>query len=722
VNRMIVSAALVAALAQPAPPKVIAPGAPGAKATWTNGNKQGVGTALAPISKVWFTLGDGVLTEAYYPTVDKANLRMLEFIVTDGAGFFERESVDADHRVDVLGRDVLAFRQTNTSRSGRYQIVRETFTDPARQTIVIRVHFQPNRPSLKLYVYVDPAIDNSGLHDTADASGDMLIAAQGNVFMATSSSTGFGEKTCGFVGVNDGLADLRSKGRIARRFDRAVDGNVAELAEIRPPTSGAFDFQLAVSFGSSADGAVSEARSTLSQPIERTFQAYTDGWRQYVATLEPVEAAYADEYAMSAMVLRAHEDKTFRGAIIASMTIPWGDGVDAGEGNAGGYHLVWARDLYEVATAFIALGDRAAAERALDYLFRVQQKPDGSFPQNSWLDGRPYWGSLQLDEVAYPIVLAQQLGRTDAQTYRDHVRPAAEFIVSNGPATPQERWEEETGYSPSTIAAEIAGLVCAAAIADEQGDGEAAARYRSTADAWLAKFDAWTTTRTGPLAAQPYYIRVAQHGMPDSGEPLEINNGGGTYDERSIVDAGFLELVRLGIRPPTYPLIPTSLAIVDQTIKVETPNGPGWYRYNHDGYGEKADGRGWDETGVGRLWPLLTGERGEYELARGGNARPLLETLQKFANAGRMLPEQVWDRPDSPARSHLRFGEGTGSATPLAWTHAQFIRLALGVKHGRVIETPEVVRRYFADHREKGRGGNAETNDRPRARSGPGPD
>jgi len=517
--------------------------------------------------------------------------------------------------------------------------------------------------------------------------------------MAIASSTGFGERTCGFVGVNDGVADIRASGRLVQHFDRAVDGNVAEVAEIRRPTPGApLDFTLVVSFGSSVDGALAEARSTLARPTEQTFQAYADGWRQYVATLEPVDPPYADEYAMSAMVLRAHEDKTFRGAIIASMTIPWGDEVDAGDGTVGGYHLVWARDLYEVATAFMAMGDRGAAERALDYLFRVQQKPDGSFPQNSWLDGRPYWGSLQLDEVSYPLVLAQQLGRTDLQTYREHVRPAAEFVVAHGPATPQERWEEETGYSPSTIAAEIAGLVCAAAIADRNGDAGAASRYRRTADDWASRLDGWTVTRTGPLAREPYYVRTAQHGTPDSGEPLEINNGGGTYDERAIVDAGFLELVRLGIRPPSSPLVSASLAVVDRTIKVDTPNGPGWYRYNHDGYGEKATGRGWDETGIGRLWPLLTGERGEYELARGADAKPLLDAMQKFANAGRMLPEQVWDRPDSPS-AHLRFGEGTGSATPLAWTHAQFIRLALCVKHGRVLETPDVVRAHFAGRR-----------------------
>ena len=694
------AAAAVRAAPQQAP--ALATGGPGAPATWTNGNKQGVGTSTTAASRVWFTLGDGVLTEAYYPTVDKANLRALEFIVADGAGFFERESADTDHRVEPIARDVLAFRQTNTSRSGRYRIVRETFTDPAHQAIVVHVRFEPSGGPLKLYLYVDPSVDNSGLHDTVDVTGETLVASQGNVAMAVASSTGFGEKTCGFVGVSDGVPEVRAGGRLVRRFDRAVDGNVAATAEIPQPTPAApLDFVVTVGFGSSGEGAVDEARAALAQPTAAILQSYSSGWRDYVSRLTPVDAPYAGEYATSAMVLKAHEDKTFRGAIIAGMTIPWGDDVDAGEGNAGGYHLVWARDLYEVATAFVAIGDRAAAERALDYLFRIQQKPDGSFPQNSWLDGRPYWGSLQLDEVAYPIVLAQQLGRTDAQSYREHIRPAAEFVVAHGPSTPQERWEEEGGYSPSTIAAEIAGLICAAAIAEQNRDGDAASRYRSTADTWARQLDSWTMTRSGPLSKEPYYIRVAQHGKPDSGEMLEINNGGGTWDERAIVDAGFLELVRLGIRPANDPRIVSSLAIVDRTIRIDTPNGPGWYRYNHDGYGEKDNGRGWavDMTGVGRLWPLLTGERGEYELARGGNARPMLDAMLKFANGGGMLPEQVWDRVDRPGPAHLRFGEGTGSATPLAWSHAQFIRLALSVKQGRVIETPEVVRNHFAARR-----------------------
>jgi GH15 family glucan-1,4-alpha-glucosidase len=201
------------------------------------------------------------------------------------------------------------------------------------------------------------------------------------------------------------------------------------------------------------------------------------------------------------MVLKTHEDKTHPGAIAASLTIPWGNDVDASKEDVGGYHLVWARDLYEVATAFLAIGDRPAAGRALDYLFDTQQKPDGSYPQNSWLDGRPYWPSLQMDEVSYPSILAWQLGKTDKNTFEKHIKPAADFVVAHGPATPQERWEEETGYSPSTIAAEIAGLICAADIARINGDEASRQRWTEVADDWAKKLPEWTKRKNQRKAA-----------------------------------------------------------------------------------------------------------------------------------------------------------------------------------------------------------------------------
>lgn len=449
---------------------------------------------------------------------------------------------------------------------------------------------------------------------------------------------------------------------------------------------------LALGFGQTAAESAATARASLARGFEVVKREYESGWQAYVATL-PRIAKHQEQFNMAAMVLKGLEDKTKRGAVIASPSTPWGGGPDAT-----GYHAVWSRDLYHVATAFDALGDRATANRLLDYLFRVQQKPDGSFPQNSFVDGRPIGNGLQMDQVAWPLVLAYQLGRTDQQSWLSHIKRAADFIVRNGPRTEQDRWEEEPGYSPATIAAQIAGLVCAAEIAKANRDDASAKRYLDTADNWAQNVEKWTVTR--PAGAGGYYLRITANDDPNDGANIEINSSSLVVDERKIVDAGFLELVRLGIKAPRDPLIVESLKLIDQLIKVKTPVGDAWYRYNHDAYGETADGGKYDgRNGVGRLWTLLTGERGEYELALGdlASARQRLDTMAGFANDGLMIPEQVWDREESPALS-LRFGAGTGSATPLAWSMAQFIRLAISIERGRNVETPRVVSERYGQH------------------------
>lgn len=673
----------------------IAPGALGEKPTWTNGNKQGIGTSDTIESKVWFTIGNASLNEVYYPTIDKANTRTLELIITDGKTFAEIESRDTNSKVEVVTPDALVFRQINTSRTGRYKVTKTYATDPARSVVLIEVRIDALNPrSLQAFVFYDPSINNGGLHDTGYSVSQALIAADGGIATALVSNPAFLRTSSGFAGTSDGWSDLRNDFTLDHLYARAVDGNVAQIGEL-PLGCGTSSFTLALGFGSEGSEALAAARLSLQKGFSQTAAEYSKGWKDYLSTLKPVDAEFRDQYQMSAMVLKAHEDKTYRGAGAASLTIPWGDEADASEPSVGGYHLVWARDLYQVATAFYAMGDKESADRALNYLFTVQQKADGSFPQNSWLDGRPYWPSLQMDEVSYPIILAYQFGRTDSETYLRHVKPAANFIVNHGPATPQERWEEEGGYSPSTIAAEIAGLVCAADIARRNYDEPSSLLWLAAADDWVRKLESWTVTTTGKLGRR-YFLRIAQQGTPDTGEPIEINNGGGTYDEREIVDAGFLELVRLGIRGPQDALIRQSLEVVDKVIKVDTPSGPSWYRYNHDGYGEKPDGKGYNGTGVGRLWILLTGERGEYVLAAGEDPKPYLRAMQGMANDGRMLAEQVWDRTETPSNTQLRFGKGTGSATPLAWTNAQFIRLAISAQENHLVETPTVVSERYA--------------------------
>jgi glucoamylase len=688
----------------------LAPGAPGKDAQWESAGKEGVGTSSTLESKVWFTLQGGVMTEVYYPTVDVANVRLLQFIVVSpDRKHVEVESEDTTHFLDTLDPRSLSFRQVNRAKSGAYTIGKTYVVDPQRHTIQIIVHFKTrNNAPYSLYVYYDPSLNNSGMHDSAWTQGNALLASDADKASALISSTGFDEMTNGYFETSDGLTELRHEslvargystgwddkrlfreGRVAKRYARAADGNVVQVARVKSNAP----FTLALGFGKEADEALKNARDSLTRSFASVRSEYDSGWHAYLDSLRKVWAKYQKQFDMAAMILKAHEDKTYRGAMVASLTVPWGGGENANEPNVGGYHTVWARDLYQVATAFYAMGDKAAALRALNYLFTIQQKPDGSFPQNSWLDGRPAGGGLQMDEVAYPLVLAYQLGRTDNETWLKHVKPAADFIILQGPSTPQERWEEEAGYSPSTIAAEIAGLVCAAEIARRNVDEESAKTYLATADEWARKVDRWTATTSGPYAGKSYYIRISEDEDPNDGAPLEINSNGGTYDERRIVDAGFLELVRLGIKRADDPLILKSIAVVDELIKVKTPKGAAWYRYNHDAYGERADGGRYDaRAGRGRLWTLLTGERGEYELARGSRelARGRLDAMMNFAGPGGMIPEQIWDKRKI-SRPELRFGKGTGSATPLAWSMAQFIRLAVNLREGRNLDTPGIV-------------------------------
>jgi glucoamylase len=679
----------------------LAPGAPGLDAHWPSAAKNGFGTANTLASKVWFTLNNGVMTEVYYPRLDVPNVQALQLMLATVDGKrIETEAEDTTHRMEVLDPAALTFRQINTAKSGAYTIAKTYVTDPERSSVLVAVNFRWNSANhcrCHLYVYYDPSLNNSGMHDSARRDGDFLIASDANKASAlTVIGASWVEPTNGYLGTSDGLTQLQQAGRIIP-YARAEDGNVVQTAEMgfQLPFGlrHAEHFTLVLSFGRDADEAVRHGQESVRKDFEPARREYERGWHDYLKTLQRVELKYQPQLNMAAMVLKGLEDKTFRGAMIASPSIPWGGGPNANEPTISGYHAVWSRDLYQVATAFLAMGDRASANRAVDYLFKTQQKQDGSFPQNSWVDGRPIGGGLQMDQVGLPLVLAYQLRRTDRTTWLQHIKPAADFILRKGPYTEQERWEEKPGYSPSTIAAEIAGLVCAARIAALNQDKDSAEKYLQKADDWARSLEHWTATSNGPHAKGQYYLRISENDDPNDGARIEINSGGGTYDEREIVDAGFLELVRLGIRPAGDPLIVRSLAIVDRLIKVETPGGSAWYRYNHDAYGERPDGGNYDgRTGIGRLWTLLTGERGEYDVARGDltAARKRLDTMMVFANDGMMIPEQVWDRSKSP-HPEFRFGEGTGSATPLAWSMAQFIRLAINIKQGHNIETPPVV-------------------------------
>jgi len=669
----------------------LAPGGPGSIPTWTPGSKEAVGTATSVDSKVWFTLHGGILTEVYYPRLDTADVHSLEFAVSDGKNVWI-ESQDMLHSLSLVDDHALSYHQVSSDPGGHFQISKTYVTDPHHDTLLIDVEFS-GTPTYSLYVLYDPSLKNSGYGDTGYSQGDALVAEKAGVASALISSNGFAAMSSGFAGNNDGYTDLLLHHRLDFSYARAENGNLIQAAKVAGS-----HFTLALGFGGTSAAAVESAHASLKIGFSAISSEYAKGWHEYASSLRTVDERYSRQFRLAAMTLKAHEDKTFRGAMIASMSIPWGFAVNADAPGVGGYHLIWARDLYEVATAMFVAGDRAAAERALDYLFNVQQKADGSFPQNSWLDGKPYWTAIQMDEISYPMVLAWQLGKTDGDIWLRHVRPEAEFVVAHGPATQEERWEEVPGYSPSTIAAEIAGLVCAADIARKNGANEDAERYVKTADSWADNLENWMVTKTGhlggELASQGYYMRIDNNTDPNDGYQLDVRNGGGTWDERDVVDAGFLELVRLGIRPADDPAIERSVDVIDSTIRVQTPNGPSFRRYNHDGYGETLFGGPWLGQGIGRIWPVFTGERGEYEVARGRDAVTYLDAMAKFANTGGMIPEQVWDQAD-PTESRFVFGSGTGSATPLAWSMAQFIRLVVCIEEKRIVEQPTIVADHF---------------------------
>ncbi|MEV4641216.1 glycoside hydrolase family 15 protein [Actinoplanes sp. NPDC049548] len=679
-----------------------APGQPGAAATWSPGDKDGFGTALPALSsKVWYTLNDGTLSEVYHPRIDTPGSRDTQFVVSDGSTFSDREDTATVHQVRLMDRRALVYRQVNTARSGRYRITKTYVTDPSRSAVLVDVVFESltGRP-YDVYVLHDVGLGLNGNNDQGRSGRGGLLSTDGVQSNAVLASTGFTKTSSGYADRSDGWSDLRDDHRMDWSYTAGARGNVVQLGRTRlTGLAGGRRLTLALGWGNREDDAADTATAALRRGFASARSAYAAGWHRYLAGLGRIPAAAArwrTTYDVSAMVLAASEDKTYRGGFVASPGKPWAWANELQQFPV--YHEVWSRDLYQIATALIAMGDRAAARRALDYLWRVQQRPDGSFPQNSRLDGEAVFGGLQLDEVAFPVVLAWHLGRAGPADWR-HVRLSADFVVANGPYTPQERWENLAGYSPATIAAEIAGLVCAADIALRNSDAVRARRYLATADRWQRDLEHYTVTTNGPLSRNPYYLRITANGDADTGAQIQIADGGPLVDQRRVVDPSFLDVVRLGVKPATDRAVVSTLPVVDRELRYTTANGPFWHRSSFDGYGEKRDGSQWESVPagsrltIGRGWPLLTGERGEYRLARGLGAQAYLDTMARSADdSSHFLAEQVWDH-NPPAGADPAFvpGEPTFSATPLAWTHAGFIRLAHAVDAGRPIDTPRVV-------------------------------
>jgi glucoamylase len=725
---------------------------PGALSHFDLARKDCVGTARNRRSKVWFTVADGVLSDVYFPTNDTTNNETLQYIVTDGATFTDLQTRDMTYTVRALDDRALRCRVTSTDKDGRYRIVTDYLTDPERPTVLLRSRFEAlgkhRGRDYKLYVRFDPTLNGNGgggtgnggadSGDIARAAGHALLvgsdpvtttnAANRNyavpVYSALDASRPFREVSNGFAGQpSDGLTQLDADHRLTQRFAQASQGNLVQTARVDLGRDGSFE--LALGFGETSAGAVRTAQRTLDERYDRLAHEYARGWHAYDASLRKPRrprgvssrrwAELLEEYYLSANYIKAAEDKTFPGAVAAALASPWGQAVSAGDPNNtyfGSYREVFARDLYEAWSALLLAGDRATARAMTRFLFERQQLPDGSMPRNSLTNGAlaPDSFGTQLDECSYPLVMALEVGLTGPAYYEEHIKPAANFVISRGPAFGPERWEEQSGFSPSTIAAEIAGLLAAARIADRNGDGVSAAIWRGVADEFQRRIKDWTVTTNGPLSPDPYFIRLSKTGDPDADIDYNLGNGGPTLDQREVIDAGFLELARLGVLSRRDPDLVRSLPIVDATIRRETDSGEGFLRYNGDGYGDRStDGRPWAPHGVGNghLWPVLAGERGQWELDTGdlGAAVERLEAMRNMSSGVGLIAEQAWELPDlarspfgsDPTLASIGFenGKPAGSASALTWSAGQFVRLMLDISAGRVLDRPRyTVRRY----------------------------
>ncbi len=695
-----------------------APGGPGLGSTWSPSNKTFLGRAENPSSTandVWFTGANGILTEMFYPTVDTPDYTDLQFIVGDANHTWDQtEKANATHSVSLVNNNALAWNVTNTGTNGDWQIKKTIYTDPNSPVVIQQVTFTALKGTLGdylLYVLANPAQYGNGNNDTGqttDYNGQYMLVttgadAAGNASNASALAVGNGlgwltqQNTLmlsnGFVGVNDGWTDLLGGSTpdytMNYAYDLAQNGNIANMGEfnlapVANQTSVTFD--VVVGFGPNASTAEANAANELTDLANNpgaTLNSYISQWNSYESGLNTYGGIGGEQYTVATMALKAAQDPS-TGAIVAGIGTPWGDTNGPSDF---GYHMVWARDLYNSASAMILDGDLAGADAALWFLFNHQQQSDGHFPQNSFVNGVPGWTGIEMDETAYPIILAWKLRNYDpstisSTTYQDHILPAAMYLVKNGPYTPLERWEENAGYSPSTMAAEVAGLYLASKIASLNGDAAHAALFQSTADYWAALIPDWTYTTNGPFGNGQYFVRITPGANPNNGLDVTIANGGGTYNENAIVDNGYLQLAMLGIEPATSPYITSSLAVTANpnadessgSLEETFSNGSvSFFRYNHDAYGSTSTGANFNGSGgIGGLWPILTGEYAQDQFLLGNSVSPYIISMQEFAHGSYMIPEQVWQ--NNPP-SGFTAGTPANSMNPLNWAMSMYIQL-----------------------------------------------
>ncbi|MFW0884454.1 glycoside hydrolase family 15 protein [Candidatus Acidulodesulfobacterium sp. H_13] len=688
---------------------ICAPGWPGIPGRWTSADKSGVGTALNG-SPVWFTVSHGILNEVYYPGMDEAAIRDLGFIITEDGGFFSEEKRHAGHSSNLIYDGVPAYHIESACLNGRYEIEKDIICDPDRPVVLLRVKFVALKPgNYRLFTILASHIGNHGAGNTAwidsykGTAG--LFALRRQTSLCLMSDIGFKNSSVGFVGYSDGWQDLKRNSRLSSIYTRAENGNVALIGEIDLKKGG--EFVLALGFSRNFTEAGHQARASLDEGFGQLLKSYSEPWKAWLKTLIP--SGKRKLFATSAMVIRVHRSKDVPGAILASLAVPWG--FSKGDDDLGGYHLVWPRDMVEAAGGLLAAGSKSEIRKSLIYLEATQEN-DGHWLQNMWIDGTSYWHGIQMDETALPVILFDLARREEALLDEDigrfwhMLKKALKYIVQNGPVTQQDRWEEDGGYTPFTLAAEISALIIGAELAELAGDGSIAPYLRETADAWYSSIDRWLYIKNGEfsdrIGVDGYYVRVTPPDFEEGDNFVPIKNRPPSSSHKpasAVICTDALSFVRFGLREAKDIRMLNTLKVIDGILKTETPSGSCWHRYNGDGYGEHSDGSPFDGTGIGRIWPLLTGERAHYDIAAGnlGGAEKLLKTMENLANDGGLLSEQIWDAADIPERS-LFFGRPSGSATPLVWAHAEYLKLVRSITEEKVFDTPpQTVERYLKD-------------------------
>ncbi len=693
-------------------------GSPGTTPRWNSSAKSGVGTAQNKESEVWFTLSHGILNEVYFPRVDIACMRDMGFLVADGKDFFSEEKRDTTSELAYMQDGVPAFELKNTCNQGHYTTQKEIIADPKRNCILQKVTFEAQKgkaSDYKIYALLAPHLNNGGWGNTAWVKDGVLYAQKEGTTLAMLASVPFSACSVGYVGASDAWQDVSKNKQMTWQFDTATDGNVAMCGEIDLAQN--TSFELVIAFADSAENALFLAKQSLLDSFDTLKKQYIEEWANWQnQLLQPKmpKNTVASLWKTSLATILSHQSTQYAGGFIASLSIPWG--FSKSDDDLGGYHLVWPRDLVETAGSLLAAN---ATKEALDVLSFLQktQLADGHWLQNMWLDGTPYWGGVQLDETAFPILLLGMLYENKAiakkalPQYESMVTRAVAYLIQNGPCSQQDRWEENPGYSPFTLAAEISSLLVAADLLDLMGKSKENSLYlRQTADSWNDSLERWCyvsdTELSNEIGVDGYYVRIAPSNV---GETDTLNDdiilvknlaSNGNTAAKNIISPDALALVRFGLRAANDVRILNTVKAIDAKLKHTTPSGDSWYRYNNDGYGEHEDGQPFNGTGIGRLWPLMTGERAHYEIALGNSARAaeLQQHLTNFANEGGMISEQIWDMQDIPALG-LSFGRPSGSAMPLVWAHGEYVKLCRSLQDNAIFDMPTATRKRYLEEK-----------------------